>query len=130
MYAIFKALTGAKARRRRSDRVHCARRNQAAMMRRMFIILLAAVAVAGPATAQRGLGSTWAPEGEGREEQRAERDVPLSSILRELRMRYGGQHLDARKMGDRYVISWITQDGRRLVIEVDSATGRVISERG
>ncbi len=83
--------------------------------------------------AQRGLGSTWA-DGRGEQQQNNERaqqrEVPLSSILRELRMRYGGQHLDARKTGDRYVISWITDDGRRLVIEVDSATGRVISERG
>jgi hypothetical protein len=70
-------------------------------------------------------GNQWAPPGEPQE-----REVPLGSILRDLRQRYGGQQLDTSKSGDRYVIQWLTQDGRRLTIEVDAATGRVISTRG
>ncbi len=70
-------------------------------------------------------GNQWAPPGE-----RQEREVPLGSILRDLRQRYGGQQLDTSKSGDRYIIQWLTQDGRRLTIEVDAATGRVISTRG
>lgn len=64
-----------------------------------------------------------------RQERTPQRDVSLSSVLREIKARYGGQHLDAQKMGDRYVISWITEDGRRLTIEVDANTGRILSTR-
>ncbi|MDP3735827.1 MAG: hypothetical protein Q8R02_00465 [Hyphomonadaceae bacterium] len=106
------------------------------MLRRVFLsglAMIAAISVAAsPASAQRGRdrdqgfpGSQWNPQ-EDREQQR---EVPLSSILRELRGRYGGQHLDAQKAGGRYIIAWITGDGRRLTIEVDAATGRVLSTR-
>lgn len=107
------------------------------MLRRSFLVglsVLAATSVAVlPASAQRGrdrdqggFSQSW-DRGGDREEQR--RDVPLSSVIRDLRMRYGGQHLDAQKRGDRYVIAWITEEGRRLTIEVDASSGRVISTR-
>ena len=93
----------------------------------MFLAALAATGVViAPASAQRGgLGSTWAQP----EDRDKERDVPLSSVLRDLRAQFGGKHLDAQKVGSRYVIAWITGDGRRLTIEVDAATGRIISTR-
>jgi uncharacterized membrane protein YkoI len=102
------------------------------MFRRSLLLGLAAIAATSvavlPASAQRGgLTSQWA--GDQREEQQQRRDVPLSSVIRDLRRQYGGQHLDASKVGDRYVIAWVTEEGRRLTIEVDAATGRTISVR-
>ncbi len=108
------------------------------MLRRAVILSLAALAATSatvtPAFAQRGRdrdqsfpGSNWNPR-EGEEDQQ-EREVSLSSVIRELRMRYGGQHLDAQKQGGRYVIAWITGDGQRLTIEVDASNGRIISIR-
>jgi hypothetical protein len=117
----------------RSDEVHCLRVRYANMFRRSLLLGLAAMVATSvaalPASAQRGrdLGSQWAP-GEEREEQQR-REVPLSSVIRDLRRQYGGQHLDASKVGDRYVIAWVTEEGRRLTIEVDAATGRTISVR-
>jgi hypothetical protein len=106
------------------------------MVRRAFLLslsVLAATSVAVlPASAQRGRDqvfprSDWnEPRGD---DDRQEREVPLSSVIRDLRMRYGGQHLDAQKQGGRYVIAWITEEGRRLTIEVDASNGRVISTR-
>lgn len=58
------------------------------------------------------------------ENSREDRDVPLSEVLRNLKQRYGGQHLDARKQGNYYIISWITNDGRRLTIRVNAQTGQ------
>ena len=101
------------------------------MFRRSLLLAIAAIAAtsvaASPAFAQRGrdLQSQWA----GEESQEQRREVPLSSVLRDLRRQYGGQHLDASKQGERYVIAWITEEGKRLTIEVDVATGRVLSVR-
>ncbi len=136
------------ARLARSDRVHCLAVRHVHMLRRTLIsavLALAATSVAiSPAFAQRDHGrdqrasdaprterfqrggfpsSQWDQPGRDRE------DVPLGSVLRELQARYGGQHLDAQKVGDRYIISWITKDGRRLTIEVDASTGRILSTR-
>mgnify|MGYP003581250882 CR=1 FL=1 len=117
----------------RSDEVHCLRVRYLTMFRRSLILGLAAIVATSvavlPASAQRGrdLTSQWA--GEEREEQQQRRDVPLSSVIRDLRRQYGGQHLDASKVGDRYVIAWVTEEGKRLTIEVDAATGRTISVR-
>jgi uncharacterized membrane protein YkoI len=108
------------------------------MVRRTLITVFAALAatsvVIAPASAQRGnpfqrgdrggLDSQWADP-----ERDNQRKVSLSDVLRNLRAQYGGRHLDAQEVGNRYVISWITQDGRRLTIEVDAATGRIISTR-
>jgi len=97
------------------------------MVRRTHIFLLGALAAtlvaSGPAVAQRGsFDQKW-------DNNQEQREVPLSSVLRDLRMQYGGRHLDAQKAGGRYIIAWITEDGRRLTIEVDAATGRVLSTR-
>jgi uncharacterized membrane protein YkoI len=130
----------------RSDGVHCPGLRHVHMLRRTFIstlvVLLATSAAVSPAFAQRDHGndeprkerfqrggfpsSQWdAPQ----RDKEPQREVSLSSVLRDLKGRYGGQHLDAQKVGNRYIISWITDDGRRLTIEVDTATGRILSTR-
>ncbi|MEQ1609416.1 MAG: hypothetical protein ABL956_10695, partial [Hyphomonadaceae bacterium] len=124
-----------------SDEVHGPERRYRLMLRRILIPALAALLVTTPALAQRGnrdgdsqRGSfqrnSGFPSSQWDSEERApQREVSLNAVRRELQARYGGQMLDAQKMGDRYIISWITQDGRRLTIEVDATSGRVISTR-
>ena len=114
----------------RSDVVHGPARRYTLMLRRLLIPALAALLVTTPALAQRGDGfpsSQWDRRGDRGEER--EREVSLNSVQRQLQGRYGGQMLDAQKLGDRYIISWITKDGRRLTIEVDATNGRVLSTR-
>ena len=107
------------------------------MLRRTLIpalALLAATLVAvEPAFAQRGRdrdffqgfpGSQWTQK-----EEPQQREVSLDSILRNLRQKYGGRHLDASKAGNRWIIPWMTEDGKRLTIEVDATNGRIISTR-
>ena len=129
----------------RSDGVHRPERRYSPMLRRILIPALVALLVTTPALAQRGRGNDNDRQrenpfqrGEGfpssqwdqpREERAPQREVSLNSVERELRSRYGGQMLDAQKMGDRYVISWITKDGRRMTIEVDATNGRILSTR-
>ena len=118
------------------------------MFRRTFLAslaLIAAVAAAEPAFAQRygqdrdgGRGdrpfdfqfqrdprSGW----DNSQRQEQPREAPLSSILREIGRQYGGRQLDSTRRGDRWIIGWITQDGRRLTIEADAITGRILSTR-
>ncbi|MEQ1785202.1 MAG: hypothetical protein ABMA14_27985 [Hyphomonadaceae bacterium] len=109
------------------------------MFRRALFPLLTAALVAGltasPASAQRRqhdrgieaqrgdspFSSQW---DRPREERAPQREVSLSDVLRDLRSKYGGQHLDARKVGEYYIIAWMTTDGRRLNLRVNAATGR------
>ena len=119
-----------------SDRVHCGGAKPHLMFRRALFPLIAAALVAGlsasPASAQRNRGdqgqrgdspfqSQW---DRPREDRSPQREVSLSDVLRDLRARYGGQHLDAQKVGDYYIIAWMTTDGRRLNLRVNAATGR------
>jgi hypothetical protein len=118
---------------RRSDRVHGGGIKRVSMLRRTLIPLMAAVLMAGaaisPADAQRGRdrdnpfqrGDQW---DRPRDERMPQREVSLSEVLRDLRSKYGGQHLDARKAGGYYIIAWMTEDGRRLNIRVNASTGR------
>ncbi|HOZ25991.1 MAG TPA: hypothetical protein PLH23_00180 [Hyphomonadaceae bacterium] len=119
----------------RSDGVHGRRRKHILMFRRLLIPALAALLIATPAVAQRGNhfqrgdgfpSSQW---DQSRGDREPQREVSLNSVQRQLQSRYGGQMLDAQKAGDRYIISWITKDGRRLTIEVDATNGRVLSTR-
>jgi hypothetical protein len=103
------------------------------MLRRTLIPLMAALLMAGtviaPADAQRGRdrdnpfqrGDQW---DRPRDERMPQREVSLGDVLRDLRSKYGGQHLDARKSGGYYIIAWMTEDGRRLNIRVNASTGR------
>lgn len=112
----------------RSDGVHGQLRRYTVMLRRILIPALAALLVTSPALAQRGGGfpsQQWDRGGDNREE----REVSLNQVQRQLQSRYGGQMLDAQKAGNRYIISWITKDGRRLTIDVDASSGRVLSTR-
>ena len=121
----------------RSDGVHRSGLKRASMLRRTLIPMIAAALMASamsPAEAQRGRDrdrdrdNPFAQRGEQwdrpRDERMQQRDVPLGEVLRDLRSRYGGQHLDARKSGGYYIIAWMTEDGRRLNIRVNAATGR------
>jgi hypothetical protein len=107
------------------------------MFRRPLIPLVAVLLAAGlaiaPANAQRGDrespfqrggDSPFSQWDDRRDERMPQREVSLSEVLRDLRMKYGGRHLDARKAGGHYIISWMTDDGRRLNIRVNAATGR------
>jgi len=120
----------------RSDGVHGQLRRYTVMLRRILIPALAVLLITTPALAQRGHdgdrqrgggfpSSQWDRSGGDREE----REVSLNQVQRQLQSRYGGQMLDAQKAGNSYIISWITKDGRRLTIEVDASSGRVLSTR-
>jgi hypothetical protein len=102
-----------------------------------LVLIGAALATAAPAQAQglpdrtpfelpfqRGDGqpsSQWDVPRRERSPEQAE--IPLSEILRRLKAQHGGRHLDARRQGDVYVISWLTDDGRRLTF-TEPATRR------
>lgn len=126
----------------RSDGVHGTGTKRVLMLRRALIPLMAAVlmtsAAISPAHAQRGRDRDQPFEnpfqrGEGqrgdswdrpRDERMPQQEVSLSQVLRDLRSKYGGQHLDARKAGGYYMIAWMTEDGRRLNLRVNASTGR------
>jgi hypothetical protein len=118
------------------------------MFRRTFLAslaLIAAFAAVEPAFAQRH----GRDRGEGRDDrpvenqfqrdprsgwdnsqrQEQQREVPLGSILRDIGRQFGGRQLDSSRRGDRWIIGWITQDGRKLTIEADAITGRILSTR-
>lgn len=135
-------LQQAPRRSPRSDGVHCPDRKSLLMSKRLIIgplaLVAATLAIAAPSQAQPGWPSIEIPaqRGDGlpssqwdvpRREQAPgqEREKSLSEILRMLKSQYGGQHLDARKQGSYYMISWITDDGRRLNLRVNAQTGRV-----
>lgn len=120
-----------------SDEVHGVGTKRVPMLRRTLIPLMAAVLMASaaisPAYAQRGRdrdqssdnpfqrGDSWDSP---RDDRGSQREVSLSDVLRDLRSKYGGQHLDARKSGGYYMIAWMTEDGRRLNLRVNASTGR------
>jgi len=102
------------------------------------VLIAASLALTAPSQAQIGRAGIESPaqRGDGmpssqwdapRREQvpGPEREKSLSEILRMLKGQYGGQHLDARKQGSYYMISWITDDGQRLNLRVNAQTGRV-----
>ena len=120
-----------------SDEVHGVGTKRVPMLRRTLIPLMAAVLMASaaisPAYAQRGRdrdqsfdnpfqrGDSWDSP---RDDRGSQREVSLSDVLRDLRSKNGGQHLDARKSGGYYMIAWMTEDGRRLNLRVNASTGR------
>lgn len=97
------------------------------MIRTVLLALLVAAATVSTAAAQRFPRNDWAPQqgGDPREAM-----VPFSQIQRDLRDRFGGELVDASLFGDVYEVTWVTRDGRRILIVVDARTGRVISTRG
>lgn len=101
------------------------------MFRRFLIPIAAALVLATPAIAQIPRGD-WDVSRKGRDEQQGgqqQREVPLGNILRDIRQQYGGKLLDSERNGDRYRISWVTDDGRKLTIEADASSGRILSVR-
>lgn len=125
-------LQAARFGRRRSVGVHRLGLKRLGMLKRIaltpLVLIGAVLAIAAPAQAQRQhdrapfelpfqrgdqQSSQWdVPRRERSDEQT--REIPLSEILRRLKAQHGGRHLDARRQGDVYIISWLTDDGRRL----------------
>jgi uncharacterized membrane protein YkoI len=104
--------------------------------------LLAAFALSAlavdPAAAQfrdrRGdmLGQTLQP-GEVREAAREGRHVQLRDIVAQIQPRYPGRLLDQRLERGQpsiYVIDWLTNDGRKLIIRANAETGAILSVSG
>lgn len=123
----------------RSDGVHCVGLKSSLMTHRSLMasvaLAVAALTAAMPAHAQRQPFDSPFQRGDGfpsnqwdtprRESAPEQREKSLSEILRMLKGQYSGRHLDARKQGSHYIISWITEDGRRLTLRVNAVTGRV-----
>jgi uncharacterized membrane protein YkoI len=117
------------------------------MFRRTFLAslaLIAAIAAAEPAFAQRHGRDRGGHDDrpvdqqfqrdprqgwDAQQQQQQQREVSLSSIVRDIGRQYGGRQIDSTRRGDRWVIGWITQDGRKLTIEADAITGRILSTR-
>ena len=101
-------------------------------MRSVAVLLLVIMlACAAPyALAQNGPGHSFSAD-----QAKTARDrgdiVPLGSIFRKLKARYGGYQIDAnlynRQGGQIYVIDWMTAKAERLQITVDARTGRILS---
>lgn len=93
-------------------------------MKRLLVIIAALFATAvapAPAAAQAG-----GPPAAGRQ-------VPLSSVLREIAAHQPGRHLNTT-MGDAggrpaYFVQWQTPDGRVVIFVVDAESGQVIGRR-
>lgn len=126
-------LHAARFGRSRSVGVHRPGLTHLGMLKRIaltpLVLIGAVLAIAAPAQAQRQPdrapfdlpfqrgdrqpSSQWdVPRRERSDEQT--REIPLSEILRRLKAQHGGRHLDARRQGDVYIISWLTDDGKRL----------------
>lgn len=97
----------------------------------LFIACLAAIAPFEAALAQ-SFEPSWRPAqlapDRPREAVRGGRQVSLEQVVANLRREHGGRMVDADQYGDPpiYRIIWLTEDGRRLVIEVDARTGRIL----
>ncbi len=98
------------------------------MKRSAALLLSAAMLSALPAEAQRW-GNSYSP-GQARDEVQRGNNVPLNRIYRDLQQRYGGRSLGAELFsrqggGSDYHITWLTGDGRRMLVVVDAQTGRI-----
>lgn len=104
------------------------------MFRRIALATLAAAALAAvttPAALAQWPGSNWQDNRGNRDRDRGgeNEEVPLTKIQKDLRERFGGQMLDAKKQGSTYIVSWVDGSGRRMTIDVDARSGRVLSVR-
>lgn len=99
--------------------------------------LLAALAVLASPPAVLAQGAFWqlqlAPDGP-RDAVQSGQVMTLREIVRRVQASEPGELLDAQlvQAGSRaiYVILWLTPDGRRLQLDVDAQTGRILSRRG
>jgi uncharacterized membrane protein YkoI len=107
------------------------------------ILLLASVAFLGlsspvpavrAAHAQIDWTSSWSPN-QARDARERGQIRPLKEIFRDLKRRYGGYQLNAELYASddgsmEYRVSWLTEDGRKIDLVVDAATGEIKSSRG
>lgn len=111
------------------------RRRQGGVMQ--ITPLLAALAVLASPPAVLAQGAFWqlqlAPDGP-RDAVQSGQVMTLREIVRRVQASEPGELLDAQlvQAGSRaiYVILWLTPDGRRLQLDVDAQTGRILSRRG
>ena len=110
-------------------------------MRRIAPLLLglALIGAGAPAWAQGqrkdSLGADWREQqGEARQAVRAGRQLPLSEVISRINAQIPGRQLDTglEDEGGRpvYRVRWATQDGRRLDIIADAATGQILRQEG
>lgn len=97
--------------------------------------LVAGTVAGGPASAERARWRDRPAHGDFRGGARDERLIPLEQIVARLRARYSGDMIGSAQLiqtssGPVYLIKWLTDDGRRLDIEVDARTGRILSVSG
>lgn len=102
------------------------------------LIALAAMPAAGfaqPSIDDKGdsLGAAWGPQQDrAREGVRRGTQVPLSLVVNAIARRVPGRMLDAglENQGGRqvYRVRWLTDDGRRIDILVDAASGAILNQ--
>ena len=97
----------------------------------LFAAVLAASALPGVASAQRGpdsLGADWrAQQDQARGGVQSGQLVPLSRVIEQISRRTPGRVLDAGLEGSNYRVRWATTDGRRIDFIVDARTGQILS---
>ena len=95
------------------------------------ILLSLAIAFAAPATPVAAQGFAQSLDAGQANDARQRGDIiPLKRIIRDLKKRFGGYHLDAELFskpggGSEYRIEWLTGDGERKIFIVDGQTGRI-----
>lgn len=97
----------------------------------LFAAVLAASALPGVASAQRGpdsLGADWrARQDQARGGVQSGQLVPLGRVIEQIGRRTPGRVLDAGLEGPNYRVRWATTDGRRIDFIVDARTGQILS---
>lgn len=103
-------------------------------MKRTAAILALMGCLALPALAQGQWGSSWSPT-EARSARERGVIKPLKDIFRDLKRRFGGYQLNAELFsretgGMEYHVAWMTEDGRKIDLVIDAATGQIVETRG
>jgi uncharacterized membrane protein YkoI len=97
----------------------------------LFAAVMAAAALPGVASAQRGpdsLGADWrARQDQARGGVQSGRLVPLSRVIEQISRRTPGRVLDAGLEVPNYRVRWATTDGRRIDFIVDAQSGQILS---
>ncbi|MEM9668831.1 MAG: PepSY domain-containing protein [Pseudomonadota bacterium] len=98
------------------------------MTRRLALLVLTAAMLTQPVLAQ-----SWAEPGTriGRDSSENSGNMRLQEIINRLKRQYGGRYVTSKPMPSKadikwYRIDWITDDGRKIRLDVDAKTGRVI----
>lgn len=98
-------------------------------MKRILISLAIACAVPAAPVAAQGFQQSL-DAGQANNAREKGDIIPLKTIFRNLKKKYGGYQLNAELFskpggGSEYRIEWLTGDGERKVFVVDAQTGRI-----